>query len=146
MTVRDRHEDGRVPGGADAWGAPHFLAGQLVQGDKGTAFNAGIHDQEILVKQGRRGRAPAIDPFADTGLPKLIPVEIESKHARLAEEHVQSFAVAGWRARAIAVVGAFTRVLVLWKHGLKFLLPQDSATSAVEAEEMAFEVLHSADI
>jgi len=61
---------------------------------------------EVLVKNRGRAGAPAVRPLADALSPNLLAVEVEAIDARLAEEDVQTLAVADRRVGGIAVVSA----------------------------------------
>src|SRR5262249_13916454 len=90
---RSRHDHRRIPRGADAGRAPQLLAGGLIQGNQGAAFDAGIDDDGIFVQDWRRARAPAVGVLAYQSLPNLFAFEIEAINARLAEEDVKAVAV-----------------------------------------------------
>ena len=102
-------------------GFPDLLARQLVERDERAALDAGVDDQQLAEQERRSARAPAVGALADAGLPLLLAVQVEAKHARLAEEDIQPLAVAGRRAGGIAVIGAFALILMLRQLGLERL-------------------------
>src|SRR5262249_35428882 len=138
--------DGRVPRGTDPGRAPDFFAGGFVNCDERAAFDAGVDDEGVLVKDRRRARTPAVSVLADQRMPKLLAVEIKTIDSGLAEEDVEALPLDDRRAGRITVVGPFAFVLVLGQDRLEFLGPNDIAGRTVEAKQVAAQLFHFAGI
>jgi len=91
-----------------------------------------------------RSPPPVARFFADVGMPETVTVEIERDDAAFAEEAVDSFAIARRGAAGVTVFGDVALVGVFGEFGRDGGCPQRLAIEAVDAEEVAFELVRFA--
>src|SRR5262249_5912723 len=81
----------------------------------------------------------------DAGAPDLLALQVETVDPRLAEEGVETFAVAGERARAVAVLGVVAPLVPgFGQHRLEVPGPEDGARAALDAHQVAHQPVHVA--
>ena len=64
------------------------------------------------MQQGGTAGSPAVDAFAYTCLPELVPIQVKAENPGLAKENKEVFSIGDRGAGGIAVVGAFSLVIM----------------------------------
>lgn len=141
-TAWNFYQHRRTPGTAGAGKLPDLFTIGLLKGHHRTAFDGRVDDHQVLVQHWRSRGTPTRRSRADTRRPELLPLQVKTEDAGLAEENVYVFAIAGWRTRCIAMLGIVTWLVHrLGQFRLDFLGPANRPGLAFEADEMPQQVL-----
>src|SRR5262249_2717539 len=136
-------DEGRGPGRDPITGAnpglpaglvvlPGLLPGGLVEGDEELAFaGAGPEDDEVLIKDGRRGVPPDVPELAEAVGPLLLAGEVVAIKARGAEADDDPLTVGDGRGGAVGA-GGVLRLLVVVRDDL---FPETLAVGPVKAPQ-----------